>query len=154
MHVDDAGGGAPERGGGAHLGLLRPDEVGADELEALDAVGASPGEESMQLGLFVRSGRDDELSDERVGDVVFLAEREEGAAALDAEAGLEGAGRVVEAGVEDLRVARGDTLAGLVAGVEDGDRVAAAGERERGREAGDAGADDDGVPSPAERVRE
>jgi hypothetical protein len=145
MAVDDAGRGRVERGDAGELGLERqrlrarhPDDVG-------HAIGMRFLLDAFQLGELRRVGGDDELARapmrHAVGDAVFIKER----LSLDAGVGLEGASRVVDAGVDDLGVARAGVAADRVLGLQHDHFAPRHGEGARDGKAHHARADDYGV---------
>ena len=75
--------------------------VGADEAESGQAVGFSALAEVFEAGEFVGVGGDDDLATDVMRDGVFAAELDHGRGAGHAEAGLQRAGLVVDAGVDD-----------------------------------------------------
>ena len=90
-------------------------------------------------------GRDEQLAAALVGDRALVAIAVERVLARHAEPGLQRAGRIVDAGMDDLGVARAGLGADRVRGFQH--HHLAAGERERAgyRESHHAGADDDRV---------
>ncbi len=99
----------------------------------------------VQLRELVLGGGHEQLAAAPVGDAALVAVAVERVLARDAEARLERAGRVVDAGVDDLGVARAGLGADRVGGLQD--HYLPAGEREGARhgQADDTGADYDGV---------
>ena len=100
--------------------------------------------EALQLG-FIHG--DDELAADFVGDAVVAAEGGHFLDAGDGEAGLQGAGLVIEAGVEDAAVVAGLVKANAGFFFENDNLTAGktGGELEGGGQADDAAADDDEV---------
>ena len=106
MLVDDAAGRAEQRGGAMHFGLELARLRGRDHAHAFDAVGVRALEQVQQHLLLVVAVGDDELAAVVVFDAARLAVGIQGAVAGDAEARLQAARRVVEAGVDHAAVAR------------------------------------------------
>ena len=140
LRIDDAGERGVKRRGARELRLERLSRRAVEPRE-LDAVGLRRGGdagEARQLGI----GRgDDELFAAPVGNGAPGAEPVEPLTPSDAQAGLERARRIVDAGVDHLAVARTRPRAEARGGFED--QHLASGERQlpRHREAHDAGPD-------------
>ena len=109
--VGDAGGGDVEGAEPADVRLDLAHGVAVEELEAGEAIGFAAGAEVVEAGGFRGGGGDDELATDLVRDGVPGAEGDHFAGSGDAHAGFEGAGFVVDAGVDDSTV-----VAGLMAG--------------------------------------
>ena len=136
MAVDDAGHRGEQRRF-AREGRLELARFGAAQpAQAFDAVAErAPLDRAQRLDLR-RRRRDDELAAAPMADAARLAIGIEQAPAGDAEPRLQRAGRVVEAGVDDLAVARADAVAdagGRLRGRGSRGRAARARARRRGR---------------------
>jgi hypothetical protein len=145
MAVDDPGDRREQRGFGIERRLERACLRAAQPAQSFDAVGERARFDRPKR-LDLRGARgDDELAAAPVADAVRFAVRIEQPPPRDAQRRLQRAGRVVEAGVDDLAVARARAVADAVGRLDD-DRLAPR-ERERARtgEADGAGADDDGI---------
>ncbi|MFO0548373.1 MAG: hypothetical protein U0271_08305 [Polyangiaceae bacterium] len=140
VRVDDAGVRREERRGRADVGLLGGERAPAHALEGDAVVGRSITERVERL-LFFGARRDDELADARVWDAVALAPAVEPTRAVDTEPCFERATRVVEARVDDLRVARARLRARRRVTLEDDDAATRLRDSLRDREAHDARAD-------------
>ena len=142
--IDDAFLGDVEGCEAADVGLDFEHFFALEEAEAGEAVGGAAFVEAVEAFEFGFVGGDDEFAADFVGDGVGLAEGDHFADAGDGEPGLEGAGLVVEAGVEDAAVVAGLVLAGAALFFEEGDGGAGTGEEEfvGGGETDDAAADD------------
>src|SRR5437667_7688856 len=93
-----------ERANPAHLRLDLPEIVFVDESDAGRAVLACAHEQVVEAGELVLVDGDDDLAALLVRDAVLVAVRVELTAALHAEARLQRARRVVDAGVDDTAV--------------------------------------------------
>jgi hypothetical protein len=105
--VDDAGGWYPERRKAVRVRLARSDSVAPDELEFVDSIGSPPLVEFGESLPLAFPDRDDELACQSVGDAVLITVLEQPRASLPAEASLERAWLIVNAGVYDSAVAAG-----------------------------------------------
>ena len=85
------------------------DALGPDQFEPLDAVRHAAFVERLETDQLARVTRHDQLAAALVGDLVPITELGDGAAALDAEAGLERPRPVVDAGVDHTAVVAGLT---------------------------------------------
>ena len=102
--VDDACARHPEAGHRATVGFDVLDRVPGDALEALDLVLDAEAVDLLQHRQLVLGGGGDDLAADVVVDTVFLGERDELMAPLDAVDGLEAARGVVEPAVDDPAV--------------------------------------------------
>src|SRR6185312_12276915 len=135
--VDDAGGRRGESRDAAQLGLLAPDRLGIEEEEIGGTVGGGLGLDLMQQRNLLLGGGDDPFAGAAVAEAAARAVRIERLAAGDAERRLEAAGRIIEAGMDDLAVAARGAGADRFRRLEQHDL--ASGERQR---AGRGEADD------------
>src|ERR1035437_6169944 len=92
-----------------------------DPRESEHAVGPPPGLELVEPGKLGRLGRDDQLPAALVRDLVALAEGVEPAHPLHAQARLQRARAVVDAGVDHARVGPGLVTADVTLALEHGD---------------------------------
>src|ERR1700730_8321056 len=83
--------------------------LGPGEECQLHAVGARRGGDPRQLGKLRLGGRDDELAAAPMRDAALATEVVQALAARDAQACLERAARIIDAGVDHLAVARAGT---------------------------------------------
>ena len=104
LGLDDPGQWRPERGGCGDGRLTAPDEFTVDDFEIAGAVGAAARGQRLELRDLVRPAAGDQLAAARVRHAVPGAEPIERVAPLDAQAGLERAVRVVDAGVDHAAV--------------------------------------------------
>ena len=140
--VDDAGFRRRQRADAGKLRFERARGVAADHLQAFDAVLQALRQQRLHLAEFRVAGRDNELAAFVVGYAMRGAEVVEQAAAARAVAGAQRAGRIVDAGVNDLAVARGHAVADAAGRLGDDHIVAAAGGGAGDREPHCASADD------------
>jgi hypothetical protein len=105
--VHDGGVGRVDAGHRPHVRLDLAHAAGVDQAEPRHAVGRAPLVEGVQPRHLLLRGGDDDLAAAVVLDRVRLAEVHHQAHALHAQAGLEGAGLVVDAGVDDAAVVAG-----------------------------------------------
>jgi hypothetical protein len=80
------------------------DPLGADLLDAGDAVGPTALEDPVEGAQVLFRDRDDQLSVDAIRDPLLVAERDQPVAPLPAETRLERPGLVVDAGVDDPAV--------------------------------------------------
>ena len=113
-----------------------------DKAEALDAIVLALAVQLFKTCPFGLVGGDDELAAAGVRDPVRLAMGVEAPPALDAEPRLEAAGGVVDAGMDDLAVARRGLFPDAALRLHDQHRAAGQSQRAGDREADDPGADD------------
>ncbi len=99
------------------------------------------GHDGLDLGQFGRIRRHDELAAFAMSDAVGRAKLVEQPPSARAVAGAQRAGRVVEAAVDHLAVARGDAVGDAAGRFGDGDIVPAQSRRARDRKPDDARAD-------------
>jgi hypothetical protein len=153
LEVHDRGPRRVQRLDAAHVRFDVRDLGGGDALEAGDAVGGAAALELVELRPLGLRDRDDQLAVAARGQAALDAVVVQLARALGAEAGLERAGRVVDAGVQDAGVVPGlvEALDGLALEHRDGAVGAACQQLARDREADDAGADHDDVGLRARR---
>ena len=142
--VDDALLGDVEGGEAADMGLDLEHGRAVEEADAGEAVGGGAGGELVEALFLLGGGGHDELAADLVGDAVLAAEVDHLADAGDGEAGLEGAGLVVEAGMEDAAVVGALVAAGAGFLFEEGDLGGGVGLEEAvgGGQADDSSADD------------
>jgi hypothetical protein len=139
--VDDAGRGREQRGRAFQCWLQGAGLVARERAQVIDAVGGrgcSNVVEPFALGFI---GGDDQLAATPVRDAALRTVVKEQGAAGDAEASLERARRVVDAGVDHLAVAGTDAGAEGVFGFEDQHLAALRGQRTGDGEADHTGAD-------------
>ena len=143
--VDDPGGRRPERSGAGELGLERLGAGGVPELEIGDAVLGCFLLDAVELGQLVLAGGDDQLAAIAVRDATAAAVVVEPPLALDAEPRLQAAGRVVDAGMDDLAVARAGLAADQLVALQEDHLAPGLGQGAGDRKADHAGADHDGL---------
>ncbi len=129
MAVDDAGAGREQRGRAVQIGLHRHRFGGAQEAHALDAVGLGATLDLRKLVALDLVGRDDQLAAVEMRHAVLLAIGIEHAPAGDAGARHQAALGVVDAGVDDLGIARARFGADGFGGLHDNDLTAGEGKR-------------------------
>ena len=105
-------------------------ESALDHLEVGDAVGVSPRRERFERPDLVRGG-DDQLAATLARHSVLLAEGVQPLASLDAEDGLQGIPRVIDAGVDDAAVVGAGLLPGAGQAFDHARRAAAGRHRAR-----------------------
>ena len=105
LGLHDAARGRPDGRRRLHVRLAPAHERTVDQLEVRHPVGVSPRHERFERPDPVRGG-DDQLAATRARYAVLLAERIEPLASLDAEDGLQGIPRVIDAGMDDAAVVR------------------------------------------------
>ncbi|MNT31679.1 hypothetical protein D3C72_1675250 [compost metagenome] len=145
MAVHDAGRWRHQRGGALQRGLQAHGLFARDVLQVVHAVGAGALRDALQLRGLLRAGGHDELAQALVRHAPFGAIRIEQVLAAHAEAGLEAARRVVDAGVYDFGVARAGAGADGLGGFRHQHLAAGLGQRAGDRQADHAGADDDAI---------
>ena len=145
MAVDDAGDAREQRRLGLQGRLQRACFLAAQPAQALDAVRRGALCDRAQLGYLARAASDDELAATAMADAAGLAIRVQRPPAGDAERGLQRARRVIQAGVDDLAVARAGAVADAAARFEHERFPPVQGELARAGEADHARADDDGI---------
>src|SRR4029077_3327713 len=118
------------------LGCAEPFQVG-------DAVGPRRRLDLLDPGDFRFAGGDYQLAELRVWHAVLAAIGVEPLAPLDAAPVLEAAGRIIEAAMDHLAVARGGLETDRVGAFEDDDLMARERQCPRDRQADHPGADDD-----------
>ena len=109
--VDDGGRGGVDGADGGGVRLQLAQAVPVDQGEAGDGVGRAALEESLETRQLGRLGGDDDLAHALDADTLARAELRQEPGALDAEAGLERAGPVVDPRVDDAAVVTGLVLA-------------------------------------------
>ena len=139
--VDDSGGRREQRGCGAHRGFQLPRLGAVDQYEIVDAVRRRLGLQRLQRRDAPGFRGDDHLAEAAVRHAAARAIVVERVAAGDAEPRLEAAGRVVDAGVDHLAVARARFRADGFGGLDNHHLAAGAGQSPRHGEADDTGAD-------------
>ena len=141
--VGDSGARRVQRGGPPDV-RLDPGQLGrAQPAQPGDPVGGGPGLDVPQPRHLGRRPGDDHLADLAVGQVPRGAEPPQPACPLPAQPGLQGTGRVVNAGVHDAGVVPGLVHRDVGLLLEDGDVVAfLLGQPTRHGQADDSGADD------------
>jgi hypothetical protein len=110
-------------------------------LQVVHAIGAGAGRDGIELGDLGFAGGDDQLAAASMGNRAFGAVGVKLLAAGNAKPRLERSGRIVDAGVDHLAVARADAGAERRFGFEDQHLATQGGEPARRGEADDAGAD-------------
>ena len=143
--VDDAGGGREQRRRAVQVGLHRDRLGGAQEAHALDAIGLGAALDLGQLLALGLVGGDDQLAAIAVRHAVLGAVGIEQAPAGDAGARHQAALGIVDAGVDDLGIARAGLGADAFGGLDDDDLTAGKGKGAGDGEADDAGADHNAV---------
>src|SRR6185437_4328346 len=126
MAVDDAGRGRDEAADRGEIRLKTAQRVGAEEFKIADAVRRRPLANAVEQRELALLAGDDELAEPLVLDAALGAIGIEHLAAGDAGARLEAAPRVVDAGMDDLAVARGGLEADAVFALEHHDLDAGA----------------------------
>lgn len=143
--VDDAGRGR-EQGGRAVQGRFeRLRLAGRERLQVVHAIGGGAGGDAFEAGGFVVRGGDDELAQTLVADAARRAVLIEQVLAAHAQAGLQAAGRIVDAGMDDFGVARAGAGADGFGGFGHQHFAARQGQGAGDGQADDAGADDDAI---------
>ena len=125
--------------------LERPGLRAAQPDEIVDAVRLRLVFERRKLGDLALRGGDDQLAATPMRHAVIPAEPVEHGVAVDAQPRLGEACRVIDAGMDDLAVARAHPRADRVFGLDDDDLAAGARERAGDRETDDARADDETI---------
>ena len=141
MGIDDAGGGRPQCSDGANLRLHRRNLAGADDLQIMHAGVRAAGPDGLEPADLRLVSGDDQLAAAGMGDASFGQIGIEPVLAGHAEPRLQRTLRIVEAGMDDLAVARGCLGADPFGGLDH--QHLAPGQRQRPRdgEADDAGPD-------------
>jgi len=139
--VDDAGRRHSKCAHADDMRLDLPESLLADQLEPLGPVCHAPAIQLLEPRHLLGAGRDDHLAADLGLDRPFLTVRLQRSGAVDAEAGLQRAGRVVHPGMDDAAVAAGLVLGDVGFLVEDGNPQGRMPERQG---AGDRQADDPG----------
>ena len=140
--VDDAGFRRRQCADAGKLRLERARGVTADHLQPFDAVGQSLRQERLDLGELGLVGRDDQLAAFVGGDAVRGAEFVQHAPPAHAMARAQRCGRIIDAGVNDLAVARRHAVADAAGRLGDDHVVPAQRRRARDRKPDNARADD------------
>ncbi len=143
MAVDDAGRGRDEAADRGERRLDPAQLVGADIFEIADAVGHRAGADAVEQGELAFLASDDQLAEPLVRHAALGAIGVEHLAPGDAGARLETALRIIDAGMDDLAVARRSLEADAVFALQHHDLDAGARQRPRHREPDHPGADDD-----------
>ena len=118
---------------------------GGQDAHALDAVDLRSLLDAGQHRVFLRIGRHDQLAAIDVGHTFLGAVGVKLAAAGDAKSSHQAVGGVVDAGMNDLAVARGGFSADRLRRFQDDDFTPRYGQRARHREAHDAGTHHDAI---------
>src|SRR6516165_6609274 len=142
MAVDDAGLRRRQSGDAGKLRLERARGIAADHLQAFNTVGQSLREQRFDLGQLVLVGGDDQLAALVVRNSMRGAEVIEHASAAHAVLGARGVGRIIDAGVNDLAVARRHSVADSAGRLGDDHIVACERRRTGDRKSDNARADD------------
>ena len=145
LGLDDTGRGRKKSRDGADGRLPSRDEGAVNDLQPLDAIGASSCQNGFQLLNLSIPCRHEQLAAPRVRDAVIATELIEQRSALDAQPGLQCAGRVVQARVNDAAVVRAGVEARPRMPLEDADRIPAPRHLACAGQAGHAGSDDSDV---------
>src|SRR5260221_4240218 len=143
MAVDDPGRGRDEAAERGERRLDPAKRVGAEEFEILDAVRRRLGADALEQAELALLAGDDELAQPFVRHAALGAIGVEHLAAGDAGARLETTPRIIDAGMDDLAVARGGLEADAVFALQHHHLDAGARQRPRHREPDHPGADDD-----------
>ena len=150
--VDDAGGGRQQRRGAMQVGLQPGRRIAAQELHALDAVGLGAALDRLQQLALLGVGGHDQLAAIAVRHAVLGTIGVELAAALDAGARHQAALGIVDAGVNDLGIARAGLGADAFRRLEHDDLTAGKGKGAGHGEAHHARADHDAIDGFHERM--
>jgi hypothetical protein len=145
MAVDDAGRRRQQGGDAADRRLQAPRLRRLQPLQVGDAVDRGLALQGREVADLRGRGGDDQLADAAVADAARLAIVIEPLAPGHAQPCLPAAGRIVDAGVDDLAVARAGFAADGVAALEQDDLAATARESAGDGQPDDSGADDDAV---------
>ena len=145
MAVDDAGGGRQQRGRAVQVGFHRHRLGGAQQPHALDAVGLGAALDLGELLALGLVGRHDQLAAIAMRHAVLGAIGIEQAPAGDAGPRHQAALGIVDAGVDDLGIARAGLGADAFGGLDHDDLTAGKGKRAGHGKAHDACADHDAV---------
>jgi hypothetical protein len=153
LEVHDRGLGRVQRLDAAHVRLDLRDLAGGNPPQALHPVGGAAALELVELRPLGLRHRDDQLAVAAGGQAARLAVVVELARALGAQAGLERAGRVIDAGVQDAGVVPGLMEADIGLALEHRDGAVRLPRQQlaRDREADDAGTHHDDVGLCARR---
>ena len=142
---NDAGGRDFQSGVAGDVRFAGPDGSAVDEAQAFDPVGAAVFGKSGELRFLFGGCGDDEFAGAAVRNVAGGAEFVAETVAGDAVTGLEGAGRIVKAGMEDAAVAGAGGHAEARELFDEEDVVPAGGELGGRGAADDSAADDENV---------
>ena len=127
--VDDARCRRQQRCGAAQVGFELGGDIAAQKLHTLDTVGLGAAFDRLQEIALLAVGRHDQLAAIAVRYAVLLAVVIEQAPALDAGARHQAALGIVDAGVDDLGVARAGPGADALGSLENDDLTAGKGKR-------------------------
>ena len=111
MAVEHAGFRRRQRADAEQFRLQRARGIAADQFEPLDAIGLALHLERLDPGKFFRIGGHNELAALIMGDTMRGAELVEHAPAAGRVASPQRAGRIIDAGMDHLAVARRDAVA-------------------------------------------
>ena len=145
MAVHNAGGRRQQRGVALQRRLQRLCFGAREQAQVVHAIGGSALLDGAQFIHLIGTGRHDELAAALVGDAALGAVVVQHLLALHAQTRFQRAGRVVDAGVDDLAVARAGAGAKGVGGFQHHHFAPLQRQRARHRQAHHAGADDHGV---------
>ena len=145
MAVDDAGRGRQQGGAGLQVRLQGLDRVGAEPFQIADAVRLGQRLDLLQGRDLVRRAGDDQLAQTLMGNAAAGAIGIELFAAGKAQPRFQASGRIIDPGMNDFAVARGDFAAEGRILLQDQDLAARQAERAGNCQADDSSADDDGL---------
>ena len=145
LRFETAGSGRPQRRGGTDARLAAAHELGPHDLQALRAVGRPQRSERFEIRQFFVGRRDDQLAAAIVRHTGARAEMVEEPGPFDTELSLQGAGRIVQARVDDAAVVRAGLHARASMLFDDAERASGAGNLRSRSEAGHAGANHEHV---------
>ncbi|MCY1214725.1 hypothetical protein D9M72_265510 [compost metagenome] len=143
--VDDARRGRVQGADAGHLGLHVACLGGVKDAQVGHAVGRAERDVFVELGQLRVLHRHDQLADALVADAAFGAVGVHRGLARHAQPALERAGRIRDARMDHLRIARAGMRADGVLGLEDHHLAPGHGERSRDGQTHHAGADHDAV---------
>ena len=125
----------------ASWGVAAPPPGAVEQVQVIHAIGMGPRGDGLQRMQLRRAAGHHQLADAAMGDAALCAVRVERPSPLHAQRSLERARRVVQAGVDDLAVARAGLLAERLMTLDDDRLDAAAGQFARAGQPDDAGTD-------------
>ena len=145
MAVDDARRGR-QQADMAGERRLQPRQIGAfEQREVFDAIGFGAGFDRQNLRALRLVGGDENLAAAPERHAMIFAEAIEHLPSLDAGPRLQRSRRIIEAGMDDLAVARGYAAADAALRLDDDDLASGHGERAADGEPDHTGADDDAI---------